>query len=62
MDDVHSVMGHNSRLKFLADYINLQTAIYSPGDGLIELGEWAWGFAPMLWIFLAARRLYELRG
>lgn len=62
VDDVHSVMGHNSRLKFLADYINLRTAIYSPGDGLIELGEWSWGFAPTLWIFLAARRLYELRG
>lgn len=38
IDDVHCVMGHNSRLKFLADWINLGN-IWSPGDMLIELGE-----------------------
>lgn len=57
LDDVHSIMGHNSRLKFLADYINLGDAIYSPGDMFIYLGEWLFGYTAIMWLGLALRRL-----
>ena len=55
IDGVHSIMGHNSRLKFLADWINLQTMIASPGDMLIFLGSWLFAFTPFIWIALILR-------
>jgi hypothetical protein len=57
IDDTHTVMGHNSRLKFLADYINLRIAIFSPGDGFILLGQWLMQFAPIAWLTLIIRKL-----
>lgn len=59
LDDVHSIMGHNSNLKFLADYINLKTAIYSPGDLLLELGLMLWPFAIPMWLALVIRKFNE---
>lgn len=39
LDDIHCVMTSETHLNWLADFINMHTAIYSPGDMLIELGE-----------------------
>jgi len=57
LDKVHSIMGHNSRLKFLADYLNLGDAIYSPGDMAILLGQWLFPITSCMWLGLALRRL-----
>ncbi len=59
LDDIHSVMGHNSRLKWLADWINLKTEICSPGDLLIWLGDWLFGFTPLIWLTLLIKELNE---
>jgi len=56
VDEIHSFMGHNSRLKFLADYINLKDKIASPGDLLIALGSWLWSFTPIMWLGLVLRK------
>lgn len=52
MDDVHCVMTPSTHLNFLADWIDLRDAIYSPGDLLLELGGWLWQFAPIAWFTL----------
>jgi hypothetical protein len=49
IDPVHCVMSDSTHLNLLADWIDLHTAIYSPGDLLIESGDWAWDYTPMLW-------------
>lgn len=49
IDEEHSIMGKNSHLKFLADYISLGHAIYSPGDFLIILGEWLFSYTWIIW-------------
>lgn len=60
LDDIHSIMGHNSNLKGLADWINLGDAIYSPGDLLLELGEWLFAFTPLMWLVLILCKLVSL--
>jgi hypothetical protein len=57
IDDVHCIMSHSNHLKFLADWINLGSAIASPGDLLLLTGAWLWGFAPLIWGTLAVRKL-----
>lgn len=52
IDDTHSIMGKNSRLKYLADYVALGDTIYSPGDGLILLGYWLFSYAWIIWATL----------
>lgn len=39
-DIIHCRMTGETKLNFLADYINLRTAILSPGDLLLELADW----------------------
>jgi hypothetical protein len=52
IDMVHSVMQPTDHLKFLADWIDLQDAIYSPGDLLLMLGGWLFEYAPLVWALL----------
>lgn len=49
IDEEHSIMGKNSRLKFLADYLSFGSTIYSPGDFLILLGEWLFSYTWIIW-------------
>lgn len=50
LDDIHSVMGKNSRLKFLADWIKLGREIDSPGDLMIQFGTFLWPLTWPVWI------------
>lgn len=57
LDDVHIIMTPRTHLNFLADWIDLKDATYSPGDLLISLGETGLGYAPVVWIVLVTGRL-----
>jgi hypothetical protein len=60
IDDVHTVMGGNSRMKALADIWDLNDAIYSVGDFLLMLGGWLLNFTPIVWATLIIRRAMGL--
>lgn len=51
IDQIHSVMTPSTHLNFLADWIDLQSAIYSPGDLLLMLGDFLLKYAPLVWAF-----------
>ena len=51
IDDVHCLMTPQTHLNFLADWIDLHDAIYSPGDMLLELGDFLFSYAPLVWAF-----------
>jgi hypothetical protein len=59
-DDVHSIMGKNSHLKALADIFNIGEGVASIGDFLILAGEKMWAFAPVIWLTLITRKLWDL--
>ena len=59
IDDTHVVMSSSTRLNFLADWIDLGTATYSPGDELLYLGNWLFTFSPFVWGFEVIRRLRQ---
>ena len=52
MDTVHCTMTPSTHLNWLADWIDLQDAIYSPGDLLLMLGGWMMDYAPLVWALL----------
>lgn len=52
LDDVHCVMTDSTHLNFLADWIDLKDAIYSPGDMLLMLGDYLSAFAFPAWFAL----------
>jgi hypothetical protein len=58
MDEVHCLMTKDTHLNALADIFDFREAIYSVGDGLIELGEWLSTFMSFVWAGLVIRRLY----
>jgi hypothetical protein len=60
-DNVHTIMGHNSNLKFLADVFNLGPAIYSLGDFLILAAEYLGDMAGLAWIVLIIRKFNEAK-
>lgn len=60
IDQVHSVMGPNSRLKAMSDILNLKDGIYSIGDIGIILGSWLFSFTPIAWTVLTVRKLASL--
>lgn len=64
LDDVHSIMGHNSRLKWLADYLSIGNDIFSPGDLFLMLSEYLMSFSFPMWLGLILRKLiiYEQAG
>ena len=55
LDREHCLMTSKTHLNALADIFDFGDAVYSIGDGFIELGEYASGFVPFAWfmIFLA---------
>lgn len=56
LDEVHCVMTDRTHLNLLADEFDLGN-IYSIGDFLLMLGNWLWGFAPIVWGTLVVNRL-----
>jgi hypothetical protein len=57
LDDVHVVMGSKTHLNWLGDWCDLKDAHYSPGDGLLILGEYGMQYAFVLWMFVAILKL-----
>jgi len=57
LDDTHCLMTKDTHLNFLADWIDLKSAIYSPGDLLIELGDRGMDYSPIVWIVVVIGRL-----
>lgn len=48
-DDAHCVMTSETHLNFLADWIDLKSAIYSPGDLILEAGYYSQDWAALVW-------------
>ena len=57
IDDTHVIMTNKTHLNFLADWIDLHTATYSPGDILIELGDKSMAYSPWIWAVVAIGKL-----
>jgi hypothetical protein len=60
LDPVHCLMTKDTHLNFLADEYDLGS-IYSIGDFLIMLGEWALAPAPFVWAFVVIGKLRNQR-
>jgi hypothetical protein len=60
MDDVHSVMGPNSRLKFMADIFDLGN-IYSVGDGFIIISQFFFPYLVLICLGLNALNYASLQ-
>lgn len=60
-DKIHVRMSGKTRLNWLADYVNLQTVILSPGDLLIIFGQWIAGYATAIWGALLLNDFARLR-
>ena len=56
-DDLHCFMTNKTHLNFLADYINLHTTIKSPGDLLVELGDFLAGYSLAIWMTVVVMEL-----
>lgn len=50
LDDVHCVMSEKTHLNFLADWIDMHTAMMSPGDMLIDFGGFLQEYAFVFWL------------
>jgi hypothetical protein len=61
LDDTHCVMTSATHLNFLADWIDLKDAIYSPGDMLLDFGSWSFPFAVVAWGACVSIRLHDSR-
>lgn len=57
LDDTHCVMTSDTHLNFLADWIDLHYATYSPGDLLLELGSQGMIYSPFIWAFVVIGKL-----
>ena len=57
LDDTHVIMTPRTHLNFLADWIDMKTATYSPGDVLIYLGEAAGDYSYVVWGFVVIGKL-----
>jgi hypothetical protein len=57
IDDTHCLMTKETRLNFLGDIIDLHSAWYSIGDGLIYIGEWLEDFSFYVWVALVIQEL-----
>lgn len=56
-DNAHCRMTRETRLNWLADWVNLQKVVYSPGDILLSLGALMNQFAGVIWATLAIKDL-----
>ncbi len=52
IDDIHCIMTSTTRLNWLADYIDLRDAHYSPGDLLLELSYALAIYSSVVWATL----------
>lgn len=59
LDNEHCLMTKDTHLNFLADVFDFKTGIYSVGDGLLELGDWLFGFCPFVFLFDVCRKLKD---
>lgn len=50
LDSTHCVMTPETHLNFLADWIDLQEAIFSPGDLLMDIGGFLSQYAFIFWL------------
>ena len=57
LDDTHVLMTNKTHLNFLADWIDLHTATYSPGDILLDLGDKGMAYSPWIWAVVVIGRL-----
>ena len=57
LDDTHCLMTKDTHLNFLADWIDMKSATYSPGDLVLELGESGLIYAPFIWATIVIGRL-----
>ena len=60
LDDTHVLMSKQTKLNWLADWIDLHAITLSPGDVLVFSSEYLSGFAPFLWGCLLCRKVYAL--
>lgn len=58
-DEAHCVMTSETHLNFLADWIDMRTAIYSPGDLILEAGIYTQDWAALVWGAVLALALYK---
>ena len=59
LDDVHCVMTKDTHLNSLADVFDFKDGIYSIGDGLTELGQWANEFCVIAWLTLIFKKVWD---
>lgn len=60
LDDTHCLMTKDTHLNWLADWVDLKRATYSPGDLLLGLGEDGMVYAPFVWAFVAVGKLRKI--
>jgi hypothetical protein len=60
LDSTHEIMTPKTHLNFLADIFDMHTAIFSIGDFLLMLGEWAWDISVIAWLALVLRKFIEV--
>jgi hypothetical protein len=59
LDETHVLMTDKTHLNFLADWIDLHSAIYSPGDLLLETGDYLQDWAGIVWGAVLAIALFK---
>jgi hypothetical protein len=59
IDDTHTIMTGQSRLKPLADIFDMKQAIYSVGDFFLIASDWMWDWAVLAWLVLVIREFVE---
>lgn len=57
LDDTHCLMTKETRLNFLADWIDWKTATYSIGDLILGLGEIGMKYSPVVWVVVVFGQL-----
>ena len=60
LDDTHCIMTPKTHLNWLADVFDIKgDGVYSIGDFMQYVGEWAYTFVPFVWGFEVIRRLRQ---
>ena len=57
LDNTHVLMTHDTKLNFLADWIDLRDATYSLGDFLLYAGSAGLEYSPIIWCVVVIGRL-----
>ena len=59
LDEVHCIMTDQTHLNFLADVFDMHDGIYSIGDFVLMLGEWMYGFCPLVFVALVFKKCWD---